>query len=157
VKGNHKRKASFDIQFSIQGNSKTRLGTRKYSQLHFGITAFPGCAKMRSTFGNAKTERRQSDAFAELEGEECPRTREASGSRRQRLWLLETGSFWNARKRARAQCMLHDPMPVLIFFPHLLDPPPSSLPYCNLVLRATGPCNNKTTGTPPGALFLPLS
>jgi hypothetical protein len=112
---------------------------------------------MRSTFGNAKTERRQSDAFEELEGEECPRTREASGSRRQRLWLLETGSFWNARKRARAQCMLHDPMPVLIFFPHLLDPPPSSLPYCNLVLRATRLCNNKTTGIPPGALFLPLS
>jgi hypothetical protein len=92
---------------------------------------------MRSTFGNAKTERRQSDAFAELEGEECPRTREASGSRRQRVWLLETGSFWNARKRARAQCMLHDPIPVLIFFPHALDPPPSSLPNCNFVLRAT--------------------
>jgi hypothetical protein len=43
VKGNSKGKASFGIQFSIQGNGKTRLGTRKYSQQHFGITDFPGC------------------------------------------------------------------------------------------------------------------
>jgi hypothetical protein len=91
---------------------------------------------MRSTFGDAKTERRQSDVFAELEGEECPRTREASGSRRQRLWLLETGSFWNARKRARAQCMLHDPMPVLIFFPHLPAlSPTATLFWCNRTVQ----------------------